>query len=148
MQHCFLLSRKSLRFLISGVRDGHRNRKSQKSLRLRCAKILAEILQNKSLESFLCYVFEIFNKVTSTRGFSLQSCCHWRVPSCKKGAKEFALSRAQFLVIFATYACTSLWEFRPRTKIFSPPHRHPPAPLPPPASSSNPPPPQNYNNFQ
>ena len=54
----FLLSRKSLRFLgsamgiaianrknqeiaaISGVRDGHRNRKSQKSLRFRRAKVL------------------------------------------------------------------------------------------------------------
>ena len=32
------LSRKSL--AISGVRDGHRNRKSQKSLRFRCAKIM------------------------------------------------------------------------------------------------------------
>ena len=35
MQHCFVLSRKSL--AISGVR-GHRNCKSQKSLRFRCAK--------------------------------------------------------------------------------------------------------------
>ena len=36
MQHCFVLSWKSL--AISGVRDGHRNRKSQQSLRFRCAK--------------------------------------------------------------------------------------------------------------
>ena len=36
MQHCFpLLSEIAA---ISGVRDGHRNRKSQKSLRFRCAK--------------------------------------------------------------------------------------------------------------
>ena len=34
MQHCFLGNR-----AISGVRDGHRNRKSQKSLRFRCAKL-------------------------------------------------------------------------------------------------------------
>ena len=36
VQHCFLSSWKLL--AISGVRDGHRNRKSQRSLRFRCAK--------------------------------------------------------------------------------------------------------------
>ena len=36
MQHCLVLSRKSP--AISGVCDGHRNRKSQKSLRFRCTK--------------------------------------------------------------------------------------------------------------
>ena len=43
MQHCFVLSRISL--ATSGVRDGHCNRKAQKSMRFRCAKFFIDLQQ-------------------------------------------------------------------------------------------------------
>ena len=51
MQHCFLLSWKSL--AISGVRDGHRNRKSQESLRFWCAKPIVWPLPTNSVQQMV-----------------------------------------------------------------------------------------------
>ena len=50
--HCTLKSQCIIAFsclgnrMISGVRDGHRNRKSQKSLRFRCAKLCSNFLKS------------------------------------------------------------------------------------------------------
>ena len=62
--NCIEKSQNSL--AISGVRDGHRNRKSQKSLRLRCPKIQILLLnQQRLLFSFLlCF----FSNMCLTRG--------------------------------------------------------------------------------
>ena len=51
---------------ISGVRDGHRNRKSQKSLRFRCAKqILAKTCRQKCACVFFCFKPFVFAKERS-----------------------------------------------------------------------------------
>ena len=63
MQHCFVLSRKSL--AISGVRDGHRNRKSQKSLQFRRAKV-----QNPDL-LFLAFLENSKENYQKRQGFLL-----------------------------------------------------------------------------
>ena len=72
MQHCFVLSQSSL--AISCVRDGHRNRKSQKPLRCRGAKLIGkgtrskpkDYLDNQSLElPFHAFALGCFRFLTS-----------------------------------------------------------------------------------
>ena len=54
MQHCFLLIVSEID-AISGVRDGHRNRKLQKSLRFRCAKG-ETVVQNVKRDSNMFWI--------------------------------------------------------------------------------------------
>ena len=68
--NCFLLSRKSLRFL--GVRDGHRNRKSQKSLRFRCAEIFGYKGLGKNTPKTMCCFLPLEEKSI------MKTVCQWK----------------------------------------------------------------------
>ena len=85
---------------ISGVRDGHRNRKSQESLRFRCAKVAAV-----KRKLYLVHCGEC-------RGlFVILFCCailtgNWRTKICEQKSPKFCSIFADFLQKIAR---TSLW---------------------------------------
>ena len=77
-----------------------------------------ELLQNNFLEQLnFVIIFVIVTKIVSTRTFSLQCCCHWFVPVCKRTCEGICFVKRLFwnfykiscakTILFEKYFCNN-----------------------------------------